>query len=152
MSKRLALMLCVIATACGDNGVAPSPGAASNGFAGQWSGTVLVLSLPPSGAPQSQPISFTVSADQRVTDISIGYRFNGCSGVKTFSGLSLAIAASSANSPGPSWGYGSPTPDGNDHTQVFGFFTSARTAMGTAGFVEFPGCGSGGGNFSATKQ
>src|SRR6185503_16752765 len=35
----------------------------------------------------NEPVTFIVSADQRVTDISIGYNFSACSGVKTFSGL-----------------------------------------------------------------
>jgi hypothetical protein len=151
----LVLMLCLTASACGGSEpTAPSP-APSNGYAGRWSGTVLVLPLipPGSGIPtiQSQPLSFAVSADQRVTDISIGYSFNGCSGVKTFSGLSIAIA-SPLGSQGQGWGYASPTSDGRDHVEVYGAFTSDRTASGTSLFVEFPGCNSGGGNWTATKQ
>src|SRR5688572_4884172 len=136
-------MLCVIATACDSSVTAPSSGAAPNGYAGQWSGTTT----------QGRPFSFTVSADQKVTDINIGYSFSGCSGLKTFSELSLAIATPpNPTSPGPGFGYGSETRDGTNYTQVAGWFTSDRTAMGTAGFIEFPGCGSGGGNWSATKQ
>jgi hypothetical protein len=111
---------------------------------------------PGSGVPtiQSQPLSFTVSADQRVTDISIGYNFSACSGVKTYSSLSIAIGASPFNSPGQrGWGYASATSDGRDRTEVYGEFTSDRTASGTALFIEIPGCGpGGGGNWTATKQ
>jgi len=154
----LLALLCVIVTACGDGVTAPSPGAALNGYAGRWSGTVLVIPFVPPGlglptTTQSQPLSFTVSADQKVTEIEVGYNFNGCSGVKTFSGLNLAIAnPPNPTSPGPAFGYGSETRDGTNYTQIAGWFTSDRTASGTAGFVEFSGCGSGGGNWNATKQ
>lgn len=155
----LGLMLCLTATACGGNGpTEPSPGtpAPSNGYAGRWTGTVLVLPLvAPGSGPltiRSQPLSFTISADQRVTDISIGYDFNGCSGVRTFPGLSIAIGASPFGSQGQGWGFGSPTSDRTDHIQVYGAFTSDRTATGTSLFIEFPGCNSGVGNWSATKQ
>lgn len=141
--RGLVLMLCVIVTACGSGVTAPSSGAASNGYGGQWNGTTT----------QGRPFSFTVSADQRVTDSNIGYGFNGCSGVKTSSGLTLAIATPrNPTSPGPGFGYGSETRDGTNYTQVSGWFTSDRTATGTAGFIEFPGCGSGGGNWSATRR
>ena len=88
-----------------------------------------------------------------MTDINISYSFSGCSGVKTCSGLSLAIATPpNPTSPGPGFGYGSETRDGTNYTQVAGWFTSDRTAVGTAGFVEFPGCGSGGGNWGARNS
>jgi hypothetical protein len=135
-------ILCAVLTASCGSATAPS-GAASNGFAGQWSGSTL----------QGRPLSFSVSADQSVTDISVGYSFNGCSGVKTFSGLKLVIATPlSPTSPGPGFGYGSETRDGTNYTQVAGWFTSGQTAMGTVVFVEFPGCGSGVDNWSATRR
>ena len=145
MKGYLALGLFVLtATACGGSEpTAPTPPAPapSSGYAGRWSGTVLVLPLIGAGIPtiQSQPFSFTVSADHRVTDISIGYNLNGCSGAKTFSGLSIAIGASALNSQGQGWGYVSPTSTGRDRTDVYATFTSDRTASGYAGFVEFPG-------------
>src|SRR5215208_6293490 len=127
----LALMACLIVTACdGNESTAPS---SSNGFAGRWSGTVVVIPLVAPGAglpiPQSRPLSFTISAEQRVTAISIGYDFSGRSGVKAFSGLSIAIGAS----PVPSlrqqgWGYSSASPEGKVRTEVYAAFTSDRTA------------------------
>ena len=115
---------------------------------------VLPLIPPGTGVPtiQNQPLSFTVSADQRVTDISIGYNFSGCSGVKTFSGLGVPIGASfSLGSQG--WAYVSFATGGRDRTEVYATFTSDRAASGTALFIEFPGCvGGGGGNWTATKQ
>ena len=100
----LTAMACGGSEPTGPTTPAPAP---SSGYAGRWSGTVLVLPLIGAGIPtiQSQPFSFTVAADQRVTDISIGYNFNGCSGAKTFSGLSIAIGASALNSQGQGWGY-----------------------------------------------
>ena len=150
------LMLCLITTACGDSEpTAPSP-APSSGYAGRWSGAVVVLPLIPPGAGiptrQSQPLSFTVSADQRVTDISIGYNFSGCSGVKTFSGLSVPIGASGSLGQ-QGWAYISPfASDGRDRTELYGQFASDRTASGLAIFADFPGCGSGLGDWTATEQ
>lgn len=152
----LVLMLCLITSACsGSASMAPSP-AASNGYAGRWSGTVLVMPIiaPGTGVPtlKSQPFSFTVSPDQKVTDFSIGYSFNGCSGVKTLTGPSIAIGASPFRQPGEQgWGYASPTSDGNDAFEVYGAFTSDRAAYGTSLFA-FPGCDAGGGNWTATKE
>jgi hypothetical protein len=134
--------LCAIVTACG-SATAPSSDPASNGYAGQWSGTTAA----------GRPFSFTVSADQNVTDVAVGYGFNGCSGVKTFSGLRLAIAAPlNPTSPGPGFGYGSPTLDGTNYTQLTGRFPSDRTATGTAVFIEFPGCGSSVDIWNATRR
>src|SRR5262245_9798891 len=124
------LIVCAAITACGSQPTAPTVLAApavaaaspSTGYAGRWSGTVLVLPLmaPGTGIPaiQSKPFSFVVSADQKVTDISIGYDFNGCSGVKTFSNLSVAIGASPLYAE-QGWGYASPTSDGTDRTELY---------------------------------
>jgi hypothetical protein len=49
---------------------------------GQWSGTT----------SQGTPIGFTVSADQKVTAITIGHRFGGCAGTQTFDNLNLETA------------------------------------------------------------
>lgn len=154
----LLLTVCLIGTACGGREpTAPTP---SNGFAGRWSGTVVVgpLLAPGTGVStfQNQPLSFTVSGDQRVTDLSIGYSFRACSGVKTLTGISIGIiGASPFGKPGEQgWGYASPPlgSDGSDRFEVYGAFTSERAAYGTALFVEFPGCGSGIGIWTATKQ
>ncbi len=159
MTRKAPLVLtwCFIATACGGSeATAPS---SSNGFAGRWTGTVVVAPLMAPGTGvitfQNQPLSFTVSDDQRVTDFSIGYSFRACSGVKTLTGISIGVGASAFRNPGEQgWGYASPPlgSDGNDRFEVYGAFTSERAAYGTSLFIEFPGCGSGIGNWTATKQ
>jgi hypothetical protein len=73
----LAICLSLLMTiGCSSEPTAPSPIAPASGYTGRWSGTVLVIPImaPGSGIPtiQSQLFSFTVSADQRVTDINIG--------------------------------------------------------------------------------
>src|SRR5438046_1264923 len=67
---------CALMCACGPT----TPSSAT--LDGQWSGTT----------SQGTPITFTVSSDQKVTDITVGYSFNGCSGVQTFSNLNLETA------------------------------------------------------------
>jgi hypothetical protein len=55
------------------------------GHAGEWGGTTF----------QGRPISFTVSPEQQVTTISLGYQIDTCSGVETFSGLNAVPFAAS---------------------------------------------------------
>src|SRR5436190_23625341 len=75
----------VLATACGST--KPS----STTLEGQWSGTT----------SQGTPVGFTVSADQRVTAITVGYRFGGCAGTQTFDNLSLETAPNVICVPAP---------------------------------------------------
>ena len=176
MAKRTVMRFAVclplfMTVGCGNGSeptAAPSPRVSGNGHAGRWSGTVLVSAdIPPGSGPpttQSQPLSFIVSGDERVTDISIGYNISGCSGTKTFSGLTIVIGAAPINLEllGPSpinlqlqgWVYASPTADGKNQTHVSGTFTSDVTALGSAEFVKLLECGggSGFGTWLAFKQ
>src|SRR5712692_10952478 len=77
----------VVISACGSGPTTPAGGS----YAGQWSGTT----------SQGKPIAFTVSSDQKVTAITVGYSFNGCSGVQTYSNLNLDTAPNVACIPGP---------------------------------------------------
>lgn len=75
---------CVLLSGCG--AASPtSPGPVAVGHAGEWSGTTF----------QGRPISFTVSPEQQVTTISLGYQIDTCSGVDTFSGLNAVPFAAS---------------------------------------------------------
>jgi hypothetical protein len=145
--RLLQLALCASLSACGNSISGPTPPtpAASFRYDGEWSGTT----------SQGRPISLTVSSDQSVTAITVGYSFNGCSGVNTFSNLNLAIGnPPNASSPtlGPGFGYGSGPPDGPHYTQVYGSFTSSTTATGSVIFGDYPGCGNSGAIWSATKR
>jgi len=138
------IALCALVSACGSSATTPSPGGPPS-YAGQWSGTT----------SQGRPIAFTVSPDQKVTAITVGYSFNGCSGVNTFSNLTLDIG----NPPnprvptlGPGFGYGSGPPDGPNYTQVYGSFTSNTTASGSVVFGGYPDCGNGGAIWTATRR
>ena len=165
----LGAVLGCFVSACGGSPSAPSTPSApsprgSSGYAGQWSGTTTLVPFPVSGiTTQVAPVAFTVSADQMVTQITVGYGMNGCSGVKTFSNLNLAIATGpslpsppfppSPMSPtGPGFGYGSAALDGTNQTQVSGWFTSDATAAGMVLFIDLPGCGSAVGNWIASKR
>src|SRR6267142_4658669 len=122
----LSTALCVSMSACQSSPPMPSPGAAP-GYDGQWSGTT----------SQGRPITFAVSSDQKVTAITVGYNFNGCSGSKTFSNLALDNGTppnSFVPSAGPGFGYGSGPPDGPNYTQVYGAFSSNASATGSAIF------------------
>lgn len=108
---------------------------------------------------QGRSMSFSVSADQKVTSMTVGYNFNGCSGTNTFSNLSLDIGIGPSGFPprvptpsNPGFGYGSGSPEAPNYTQVIGTFTSSRTAAGSATFLNVTNCGNAVTNWSATKR
>ena len=130
------LVAWTLATSCNriDDVVAPS-----SNLAGDWTGTTA----------QGSPITFTVSAEDKVTSLTIGYSFSGCSGSRSFTNLSLDMAPVSCTSPScppglPSvlaFSYSATSNDGAT-TRVGGGFPLAATAEGLADFTEYPGCGS----------
>ena len=147
----LAFLVCISATLLiGSSGCGGStennpttPGGDPPRYDGQWKGTT----------SQGRPITFTVSSAQKVTAITVGYSFNGCSGVNTFSNLNLDIGVTPnpATSLGPSFGFGSGSPEGSNYTQVYGSFRSNTTAAGTVIFGDYSGCGNAIGNWTATR-
>ena len=143
----LTVALCVAASSCMSGPSTPSPVV----YDGVWNGTT----------SQGRSITVIVSSDQKVTSITVEYNFNGCSGSKTFSNLSLTIAKSqpppgNPQAPGPfdnpGFGFGSGAPDGADFTQVSGAFTSGQTATGSVVFGSYSGCGNGGAIWTASKR
>jgi hypothetical protein len=140
--------VCAAASACNDGGVT-TPTTSGSGYTGEWSGTTT----------QGASISFSVSADQTVTSITVGYKFNGCSGSNTFANLSLKITT--AQSPFPprqptpnsaGFGYGSGPPEGANYTQVEGTFPSDQTSTGSLAFLNFSNCGNAVANWNAMKH
>ena len=109
--------------------------------AGEWAGTT----------SQGQPIAFTVSADERVTTITVGYDFNGCSGSKIFADLSVPAAPQVTCIPGPcsgvvnayrAFGYTNGSVGTGPVTQINGLFLPGNQARGQATFSDYPSCGS----------
>ena len=140
--------VCAAASACSNDGVTtPTPSASS--YAGEWSGTT----------SQGAPISFSISAGQTVTSITVGYKFNGCSGSNTFANLSLQIATAQSPFPprvptgdSPGFGFGSGPPEGANYTQVLGTLPSGQTSTGSVAFLNFSDCGNAVANWTATKH
>src|SRR5688572_4678534 len=58
---------------------------------GEWKGTT----------SQGRPITFTVSQDEKVTSITVGYEFNDCSGTREFFELSVPTTPDLTCMPGP---------------------------------------------------
>lgn len=141
------IVLAVLAWACHSPAV-PS----ATGYAGQWSGTT----------GQGKPIAFTVSPDEAVTTITVGYDFNGCSGSQTFSNLTVSIAPNVMCIPGPcpaslssyrAFSYPSGNPIDGPSTDLNGLFVSTARAEGLVNFRNYPGCGSAPGvAWSATRD
>jgi len=123
----------------------------SVGLEGQWSGTT----------SQAAPITFTVSSDQRVTNITVGYNFNGCSGTQTFPNLNLETAPNVTCIPGPcpapvssyrAFSHSTGRVDG-PITTVNGLFTLMTRAEGQVSFRDYPGCGTAVGiGWAATRR
>jgi hypothetical protein len=137
---------CAAVGACNNGGVT-SPITSGSSYTGEWSGTT----------SQGVPISFSVSADQTVTSITVGFRFNGCSGSNTFSNLSLQIGQSpfpprQPTPTDPGFGFGSGPPEGADYTQVLGTFTSSQTSTGSLSLLNFTNCGNALATWNATKR
>src|SRR5690348_4859164 len=85
-SSCVVIACCAVIAGCSQT-TTPS----SSSLEGQWTGTTA----------QGTPISFTVSSDQRVTAITVGYNFSGCSGTERLSNLSLETAPNVICIPGP---------------------------------------------------
>jgi hypothetical protein len=105
-------------------------------YTGEWTGAT----------SQGTPITFSVSAPNIVTSITIGHNFNGCRDTQTFSGLSVGIGESSlpGRMPTPSntgFGFGSGSPEAPHFVQVTGQFTSSQAASGAVTFLNFDDCG-----------
>ena len=125
------LMLCLIATACGDNEPTAAP---SSGYAGHGAGPSLVHLGPLAGVPtiQSQPLS---SRSQQIRWPRALATTSAGAGAKTYPSLSIAIGAlfKRRDNEGEAHNLG-----WERRTEV-GWFTSDRTASGTALFFEIPG-------------
>ena len=118
---------------------APTP-AVTSLSAGQWSGTT----------SQGMSIAFTVSADETLTQITIGYRVNGCSGSQTFANLAVRTApeviCASGQCPAGvtsyrAFTYSSGRLGDGPVTGVNGLFLPGNRAEGRAGFWDYPDCG-----------
>lgn len=119
---------------------------------GEWRGTTA----------QGMPIAFTVAPNETVTSITLGHKFNDCSGSQTFSGLSVPTAPDLTCIPGPcrgvlesyrAFGYSNGSPAAGPYTQVNGLFLPGDQAKGQAGFFDYAGCGTATAvEWTATKQ
>ena len=84
MGRMLYSIALIAALSAGCSYSPMGPGALN--YAGEWSGTT----------SQGRPISFTISPTARVTAIRVAYDFSGCSGVKTFTALDVALRTAPA--------------------------------------------------------
>jgi hypothetical protein len=143
-------LACALAPACTDGPTTPSASAPAVG-AGQWDGMT----------SQNAEIAFIISADETVTAITIGYNFNGCSGSRTFSNLSVRTAPDVTCIPGPcsnavtsyrafnylDGSFGAP------RTVLNGLFLPGNRAQGQVAFFDYPGCGTATGvSWSAARR
>lgn len=138
----------VLSSACGRGATSPSPSSLS---VGQWNGTTT----------QGAAITFTVSSDEILTTLTVGYSFNGCSGSQTFSNLNVPTAPDVTCIPGPCSGtiatyralHYSSGPREGPSTTVNGVFLPGNRAEGLVAFRDYPGCGTAAGvEWRATRR
>ena len=139
----------LLASACNRGPASPS---SSSRSAGQWNGTT----------EQGRSITFTVSSDETLTTIAVGYSFNGCSGTQTFSNLNVPTAPNVTCVPGPCSGtlltyrafaYTDGSVRTGPSTTINGVFLPGDRAEGQVSFLDFPGCGTAGGvRWTATRR
>lgn len=127
--------LCAIVAACS------GPTAPGLSYSGQWAGVTA----------QGESITFTISPDQLVTAITLGYAFNGCRGSQTFANLNVSIVPQVTCVPGPCPGslssyrefsYQAGNSAQEPMTQVNGVIFADAGARGTIDFRNYPDCGS----------
>lgn len=118
---------------------------------GEWLGTT----------SQGQSLSFTVSADDRVTSIRIGYAFKDCNGTRYYPEIAVPTAPNVVCMSGPcgrgissyrafSFADGGPPPAA--HTQINGVFLPGDVAQGQAIFGDYEDCGSATVTWRATRR
>jgi hypothetical protein len=127
-----------LAASCGGS----TPSAPGSGYRGEWTGTT----------SQGTAISFTVSAEQKMTAIVVGYSFNGCSGTKTFPGISLPIAVNPQQPGLPGFEFNSGPRDQPNYVGVMGTFATTDTAAGLVVFGNYESCNNGLASWSAVKR
>jgi hypothetical protein len=140
-----------LVSACGSGNGTTSPSASSLSV-GQWSGTTA----------QGASIAFTVSSDEALTTIAVGYTFNGCSGTQTFADLNVPTAPNVTCIPGPcsgtistyrSFAYSSGSRGTGPSTAVNGLFLPGGRAQGLVSFQDYLGCGTAAGvEWTATRR
>jgi len=146
---RIGMVAGVLASACSSGPASPSDSSLS---VGQWSGTTA----------QGASIAFTVSSNEVLTKIAVGYAFNGCSGTQTFADLNVPTAPDVTCIPGPCSGtvstyrafaYTSRSVGTEPSTTVNGLFLPGGRAQGLLSFRDFPGCGTAAGvEWTATRR
>src|SRR5262245_32235187 len=115
---------CLAISACGGSPTASTKAVPQ--FAGEWTGTT----------SQGAAIAFTVSPSEKVTAITVGYAFAGCSGTKTYPNLSIDLQVPAAALPARLFDYDS---GGPERVLVHGDL-GAVTANGLIVFTGFSTC------------
>jgi hypothetical protein len=113
-------------------------------YAGQWSGTTSM----------GTTITFTVSPEQMVTALSVGYSGVGCSGTRTDSNLRLSLGNPYGALGAPQFDYTAGPPERPVRTTVVGRIDVDDVARGMASFRDDPDCGSSlvAGTWTATRR
>jgi hypothetical protein len=117
----------------------PPPRLAPRNFSGTWTGTT----------SQGRAISFTVSRNLRITGLTLGYAYGGCSG-------SLTIPADVPLLNTPRWAsaivaHSSNEPSGPRRVVVRFVLPAPGNANGTVEFRDDPACGSSEATWTATR-
>jgi hypothetical protein len=125
------------------------PGASMS--VGSWEGTT----------SQGKPIAFTVSPDERVISITLGYDFADCSGTHSFDGINLPTVSDLHCIPGPcpasaasyrSFSFVDGSVPSGPYTQINGVFLPRNQAKGQVVLANYPNCGTATTQWTATRR
>ena len=144
---RVLFLIGMWSTIACSSGSVTAPGGVERVYTGEWTGAT----------SQGTTITFSVSAPNIVTSITIAHNFNGCRDTQKFSGLSLGIGESGLpgrmpTSSRPGFGFGSGSPEAPNFVQVTGQFTSSHVANGTVTFLNFGACGNAAAIWNAARH
>src|SRR5262245_40712976 len=137
--RMLASSLLVLSAGCGDG-----PSAPTQTIAGQWSGTT----------SQGTPFTFMVSGDSKVTSLTFGYSFGGCTGSLAYTPDILLETIATAPVPVYTGHYESGPVGSPNRVLITFLLTSTTEAHGMVVFVDYAGCGQNPatGAWTATKR
>jgi len=130
-------VLCIATSSCRGGGAT----APTSGFQGSWSGTTSL----------GTPISFTISANQIITDITVSYNFNGCSGTKAYSGLAIPIRMPTPQQSLPGFEFASGAREDPDFVGVTASLNGSDAA-GLTAFTNYQDCRNGIASWDAHRR
>jgi hypothetical protein len=142
----------LLLTACANNVTSPSQ--SSGSVDGRWVGTIspgiTVGTISPGIAAEGETSIIFVVVNNRIAEITVGYRLGGCDIVKSFAGLSVRLLPAVPGEllpfpdvppfPNAKFAFASGLPATPGFTEIGGVFSETGAATGAITFYNIEGC------------